>query len=120
MLATIAEDEQGTIVGGTASGDVPFTVVDATTIEMDEVRGTGRVRRSGYLLEARTLPGDSGAGLYDDAGHLVGLLFAVSTEDGTRSWATAAVEIEAFLADDGVTGRFRCDPEQSELRAIAD
>ena len=88
---------------------------EKTIVEIDEVRGTDRVRRSGYLLDAATSPGDSGAGLYDIDGHFVGLLFAVSTEDGARSWAISADEVTAFLAEGDADGGFACDPDLSRL-----
>lgn len=114
-FAVAAADDAGTIIGGVTSGDVDFTVTEKTIIEMDEVRGTRRSQRSGYLIDAETARGDSGAGLYDGTGHLVGVLFAVSTGNNRRSWATAGDELEEFLADDSVTGTFACDPEQSKL-----
>ncbi len=114
----LAAEEAGTIVGGVTSGDVAFTVTEKTIIEMDEVRGDRRSRRSGYLIDAATDRGDSGAGLYAENGSLVGLLFAVSTGDNRRSWATAADELQDFLDDASVTGSFACNPEQSELERL--
>ncbi len=109
--------QEGLVVGAARSGDVAFVVTERTTIEIDEVRGSERVRRAGYLLAATTGPGDSGSGLYDLDGYLVGLLFAVSTDDQRRSWATRAEEIEDFLADRTVAGRFACDADRSRLTA---
>ena len=104
-----------TIVGAATSGDIDTTVLDLTIIEMDDVRLTTRSTRRGYLVEATTAPGDSGSGLYDQAGNLAGLLFAVSTTGADRSWVTAASEIEAFLIDPSVAGTFTCDPERSRV-----
>jgi S1-C subfamily serine protease len=114
-VGVLAEGRPGTIIGGLTSGDVDFVVADKTTIETDEVRGDRRSRRSGYRLEAETARGDSGAGLYDEEGRFVGLLFAVSTDDNSRSWATAGDEIESFLSDDDVAGSFLCNPERSRV-----
>ncbi len=114
----LAAEDAGTIVGGVTSGEVAFTVTEKTIIEMDEVRGTRRSRRSGYLIDAATDRGDSGAGLYAASGQLVGLLFAVSTGDNRRSWATAADELQDFLDDASVTGSFACNPDESELERI--
>ncbi len=113
--ATLGVDGSGTIVAGARSGDVAATVLDVTTIEIDDVRLTSRSTRRGYLVEAATGPGDSGAGLYDGDGLLVGLLFAVSTDDERRSWVTAASEIDAFLVDDTTRGTFACDPDRSRI-----
>ena len=111
----LRENDAGTIVQGATSGDVTFTVTEKTIIEMDEVRGTRRSRRSGYLVDAVTDRGDSGAGMYSETGSFAGVLFAVSTGDSSRSWANAADEVQAFLDDEAVTGTFACDPEQSKV-----
>ncbi len=114
-LREASAGEEGLIVGATRSGTMDFVIASKTRIEIEEVRGTARTRRSGYQLEAMTEPGDSGAGLYDDAGHLVGVLFAVSTNDHGRSWAVSANEVEAFLDDESVRGPVVCDPQQSKV-----
>ena len=114
-IDNLATGDAGIILAAGVSGDVPFTVTERTIIEIDEVRGTERVRRDGYLLDAATSPGDSGSGLYDGQGRLVGVLFAVSTDNGRRSWATAGTEVDAFLADQRTQGTFACDPERSRL-----
>ncbi|MEM7271945.1 MAG: trypsin-like peptidase domain-containing protein [Actinomycetota bacterium] len=117
-IRDLGTGDAGIIIGAGVSGDIPFTVAERTIIEIDEVRGTDRVRRAGYLLEAATSPGDSGSGLYDGRGYLVGVLFAVSTDNGRRSWATAGDEVDAFITDLDVRGDFACDPDRSRLAPI--
>ena len=122
QFASLAEGDSGMVVGATGSGatgqaDIAFTVAEKTAIVMDEVRGTRRSTRSGYRLDAVTVPGDSGSGLYDREWRLAGLLFAVSTDDGGRSWATAADEVEAFLAG-SVVDRFGCNRGRSRLERL--
>lgn len=97
-------------------------VVERTVIVADRIRTTGRARRLGYLLSSPTVRGESGAGVFgfdhgSGAHELVGLVFAVSTDDSSRTWAVAASEIEAFLAESSPDGRpaFTCDPDQSVL-----
>lgn len=109
--------DTGVMVGGMTSGDVTFAVAKKVIIETDEIRGDGRSQRSGYRIEAETTSGDSGAGLYGRAGDFAGMLFAVSTEDGGRSWATAADEIELFLSDGTVAGDYVCNPDRSIVEA---
>ncbi len=115
VSGSLAVDDTGTIVGASRSGDLPATVELVTIIEMDDVRSTTRSQRRGYRVDAATGPGDSGSGLYDEAGRLVGLVFAVSSADDDRTWVTAASEIEAFLVDPSVRGAFACDPERSRI-----
>ncbi len=114
------ERDHAVVVAAAVSGDVEAVVIEATVIEIDDVRGTGRSRRSGYVLAASTRPGDSGSGLYDDQGRLTGLLFAVSTDDSDRTWATAAEELEAFLEESTTSVVHRCDPSQSQLVPVTD
>ena len=118
-LGVLDDGDRGTIVGGATSGDIDFVVTERTTVETDEVRGTGRTRRRAYVLAATTEPGDSGAGLFDDEGRLVGLLFAASTDEQGRSWATSGDEIDQFLDEADRGGRYRCDPEMSRLAPAA-
>ncbi|MEM9561767.1 MAG: serine protease [Actinomycetota bacterium] len=113
-------DDTGIVVGAARSGDVPAVVELVTVIEMDDVRATTRSRRRGYRIDANTGPGDSGAGLYDDDGRLIGLLFAVSSADDDRSWVTASSEIDAFLDDPSTVGTFACDPDRSRVAPAAD
>lgn len=101
----------------TATEPVDGTVAERTTIVADGVRGGSRVERDGYRLEATTSGGDSGAGVWSADGRLVGLVFAVSSEDLTRTWAVSGREIEHFLdaARAGTPQSFRCDEEMSRL-----
>ncbi|MEM7338833.1 MAG: trypsin-like peptidase domain-containing protein [Actinomycetota bacterium] len=112
-MLDLAEGQAGTIA--LAAGSVPASVVTVTIVEIDDVRATTRSRRRGYIVDARTVPGNSGAGFYDDHGRLAGVVFAVSSEDADRSWVTAASEVDAFLSDTATRGSFRCDPEASRL-----
>lgn len=111
----VAAGQTGRIVGAATSGQVEVTVIESLLIEMDDVRSTTRSTRRGYLVEAVTTAGDSGAGFYHLDGRLLGLLFAVSTTDDGRSWITASSEIDDFLVDEEVRGRYGCDPDRSRV-----
>lgn len=87
----------GLIVGGAKSGTVTYEVRRVIELTIEEVLGTERHRRSGYELAAVTGDGDSGSGVYDAGGRLVGMVFATGPDEGT-TWVTAASEIEDFLA----------------------
>ncbi len=107
--------DQGLIVGGAASGTVPFVVKDVVSLSIEEILGTDRHSRLGYELEAATTTGDSGAGAYDDADRLIGIVFATG-EDGESSWITASSEIERFLAaHEAAITPIVCDQEASRL-----
>jgi S1-C subfamily serine protease len=111
--AGAGRDASGRIVGAATSGTIPFTVEDVVSLTIEEVLGTERHSRAGYALEAATADGDSGAGAYDDADRLIGIVFATG-EDGETSWVTAASEIEDFLGRSAVTP-LACDPAISRL-----
>lgn len=105
----------GTIVAAGASGTTDFVVLRRAEIEIDVVRAAGTAKRQGYELEAETLVGHSGAGAFDQRGRLAGIVFAVGSSVDRRTWVTASDEVEAFLSDESLIGRFVCDPAQSRL-----
>lgn len=89
--------DSGLVVGGARSGTVTYEVRRVIELTIEEVLGTERHSRSGYELAAVTGDGDSGSGVYDAEGRLVGMVFATGPDEGT-TWVTAAIEIEDFLA----------------------
>lgn len=107
--------DEGQIVGAATSGSLPFTVLDRTIIETDDVRSPTRSRRAGYIIDAPTQQGDSGAGIYSSDGKLVGIVFAASSESDRRSFVTSASEISNFLSEVQYGAEFQCDPAQSKL-----
>ena len=107
----------GTIVGGAVSGNVDFAVKSAVEVSIEEVLGTTRHKRRGYQLDAGTARGDSGAGAYDEAGRLIGIVFAYS-EDPRVTWVTSSREVVDFLTEvESTDTAFACNPEQSRLDA---
>lgn len=71
--------------------------------ETIEARGTDIYRdqpssRRVLVLAARLAPGDSGAGVVDTNGRLIGVAFAVDPGSSTTAYALARSEIEATLA----------------------
>jgi S1-C subfamily serine protease len=99
------QGESGLIVGGAASGTVPFEVRRRVNLTIEEILGTDRHARLGYEVAAVTADGDSGAGAYDAERRLVGLVFAVGKDGGT-TWLTAGSEIEDFVASIGPSDRY--------------
>ncbi len=108
------EVAQGAAVTGyTRSGPVPVEISEVAMLDVVEVRGTDRSTRAGYRVSGELGSGDSGSGLYTEEG-LAASVFATSTEDDSVSWATAASEIEAFLAMEFAES-YVCDPDASKL-----
>jgi S1-C subfamily serine protease len=115
QMASASEGTGGRIVGGAASGTVPFVVKEVVRLSIEEILGTERHSRLGYELEAATTTGDSGAGAYDGEDRLIGIVFATGQEGGS-SWITASAEIEDFLAaHDSDDTSVVCDPEISRI-----
>ena len=70
-----------------------------------DIYGDGRHEREGLELVADIGPGDSGAGLVDSAGAVVGVVFSSSRGKDGVAYATDASELGALVAsadDDGV------------------
>ena len=71
-------------------------MVREITATGDDVVGEGS--RRALELDADVAPGMSGAGVYDEGGQLLGVVFAESRERPI-TYAVTAAEIEAFLAE---------------------
>jgi len=57
----------------------------------------GVTRRTVYVLAAELAPGDSGGGLVDADGNVVGVAFAISPDDRGTAYALAASELRSVL-----------------------
>jgi len=113
-LAGIEAGEAVRVVGGAASGAVDAIVERRLVIDVDDVRSTSRSERSGFELDAAIVGGDSGAGVYDGDGRLVGVVFAVATSRTDATFAIDSAEISALLASSEAV-EYRCDPMRSQL-----
>lgn len=110
-------DTTGRLVTPRVPAGVPFVVRTHALLKTEEILGRQLHSRVGYELDTEAGLGDSGAGAWDEDGHLIGILFATE-EDGATAWITAASEIEAFLAEsDTDAAPLVCDPEASRIRA---
>ena len=117
LIGTAEAGDVGQVVGGLTSGTVDMTVVQYAKLSIEEVLGTERFSRLGYEIDAPTSEGDSGAGVYDPAGRLVGMVFAVSTNGGS-TWATASQEIDQFVSTiDRQGAAYVCNQERSRIES---
>jgi S1-C subfamily serine protease len=107
--------DRGLVVGGAASGTIPFEIADVVRISIEEVLGSDRHQRLGYELAAITTTGDSGAGAYNSENRLIGTVFATS-DDGATTWITSSREVDDFLtAYDPEDPAIVCNEEKSRL-----
>lgn len=112
-VVEVATEDAVTVVGGASSGTVDATATRRLLMDVDDVRSQTRSQRAGFELDAAILPGDSGAGVFDSQGRLVGIVFAVPTERSGSTFAVRAQEIAAILA--APDREYRCDARASRL-----
>ncbi len=84
--------------GDDAVDVVPVSITRTITIFISDIYGDGRYERSGVELTADISPGDSGGGLIDANGDLVGVVFSASRRTPDVAYAISAVELESFTA----------------------
>jgi len=115
LIGKAEAGDTGFVVGGSTSGTVDLVVRQYASLSIEEVLGTERSGRRGYEIEAATADGDSGAGVYDQEGRLLGMVFAV-TAGGGSTWVTASEEIDQFVSQVDRSGMpYICDPETSRV-----
>jgi S1-C subfamily serine protease len=101
---TIATGAVGTTVAvfGHPGGQADLSISPASIRQ--QVRAVGRglygsavVRRNVYVLAAELAPGDSGAGLVNEDGDVVGVAFAIAPDRETTAYALTAEEMRPLL-----------------------
>lgn len=98
--STIEVGDEGLILAADRQGgthEIPFTVRRLIVATGGDIYERGDHRRDALDLAADIGPGDSGAGAFDDAGKLVGVMFASSVNTDFTSYAVAASEVAAFV-----------------------
>ena len=115
LIGKAEAGDTGFVVGGSTSGTVDLVVRQYASLNIEEVLGAQRSSRRGYEIEAVTVDGDSGAGVYDQDGRLLGMVFAV-TAGGGSTWVTASEEIDQFVSRIDRSARpYVCDPDTSKV-----
>lgn len=100
----VSDRDRGQMVGAATGGVIAFEVQRRVNVTIRGIaEGSEGVRRAGAEIVATVERGDSGAGLIAEDGALVGVLFARSTQDAGRAWATDIVEAAALLEPDART-----------------
>ena len=110
LAAAVAGD---VLIAPLLGGKRATVVVErAVTINIDDVRATTRSRRAGYELRGELVPGDSGAGLFDNEERLVGVFFSRSVSRDVV-FAVGASEVAAVLS--APRARYVCDLDASRV-----
>ena len=92
-------------VFGHPGGQAPVRVAPAAIRQQlnalgQDLYGVSATRRAVFVLAAGLAQGDSGGGLVDAAGVVVGVAFAISPDSPTTAYAIAASELRPMLAGD--------------------
>jgi S1-C subfamily serine protease len=75
----------------------PADIVRRVTVRTTDIYREGDHLRPGFELRADVEPGDSGGGIVDRAGDLVGLVWATSRERPDRAWALPIEALDPLL-----------------------
>jgi len=100
----LANGKVGSTVGvfGHPAGQAPLEISPASIRQQVHALGPdlyelGSTRRTVYVLAAELAPGDSGGGLVDADGQVVGVAFAISPDNPETAYALAASELRPVL-----------------------
>jgi len=100
-LAEAAVGDSGVAYGFPGGGPLrpaPYRIEQRITAVGRDLYGAGGVRRDVFLLSAALRPGDSGSGLVDRDGRVVGVAFAIDPSDRNVAYAVTADEVRAVMA----------------------
>ena len=84
--------------GGAPLRVAPFEIARQITAASNDIYGRHQVDRQVLELASALAPGDSGSAVVDGAGQVVGVAFAVSTDQSNLAYALAPSELRAVLA----------------------
>jgi len=83
--------------GGESLRIAPFSVARTITATGLDIYGTQRTERRVLEIAASLRPGDSGSGLIDPSGNVVGIAFAIARDRADVAYALAPSELEEML-----------------------
>ena len=93
--------QSGGVFGHPGGGPLriaPFRTVRVLEATGRDIYGTATVTREVLELNASLRPGDSGSGLVDRAGEVVGLAFAIAPDNPNVAYALSVAEVRTVLA----------------------
>lgn len=105
-LVDATEGDIGMIAPVTGEGTVrllPYEIRREIVATGADIYREGSTFRQALDVAANISPGDSGAGLFDSEGNLIGIAFASSRNQELVTYAIAASEVRAFLDETDVT-----------------
>ncbi|MBT8207027.1 MAG: trypsin-like peptidase domain-containing protein [Acidimicrobiales bacterium] len=112
----IARSGDEVVVAAASTGASRSRISRAIDVRIEEVGGPRRISRIGYELDVNVALGDSGSGVYDTSGQLIGIVYGRNPDGELRSFVTGKGQLAEFLERDVDTSEvFRCDPDQSRV-----
>lgn len=102
-LTDVEEGATGAVFGHPGGGPLraaPFQVGRTVTATGTDIYDRERTERKVLILAAGLAPGDSGAGLVDAQGRVVGVAFAIAPDRPGVAYALDIEELQAVLAGD--------------------
>ena len=100
-LADAEVDTQGSLFGhpgGGALRESPMRIAEEIVAEGTDIWREESTERRVFVLAAVAAPGDSGAPVVDQAGRVVGVLFALDLSRPTTAYAVTDEELDAVLS----------------------
>lgn len=103
----VAEPQSGTetvalvrddLNAGAALQPLPLSIERTINIFIADIYGAGRHERRGIEVHGDIGPGDSGAGIIDGNGAVVGVVFSASRRSVDVGYAISATELAGFVA----------------------
>jgi len=107
-LAAAQSGDTVFVIGGGPSAPFATTIDRHVEVRIEEVRSATRSSRFGFELDHRVMLGDSGAGVFDNRGRLVAIIYGRSQGRADASFAVRKSEIDQALQ--GQAQSWRCDP----------
>jgi len=83
--------------GGGALREAPVRIAEQIVARGTDITHTVETERNVFVLAATTAPGDSGGPIVDQAGHVVGVMFAYDISRETTAYALTRTELDAVL-----------------------
>lgn len=96
-VASAQKGDAVTMVEGLTTGTATGNVLRRVQINTESIGSDVETKRQGYELSLDVERGDSGAGLVDDQGRLVGVVFAQSNRRASVAWATDLAAVPGVL-----------------------
>ncbi|MFI5053282.1 MAG: MarP family serine protease [Acidimicrobiia bacterium] len=93
-------DDRGALFGhpgGGALRQAPIRIAEQIVARGTDIGRTSSTEREVFVLAAVTAPGDSGAPVVDEAGRVLGVMFAYDISRQTTAYALTRTELDAVL-----------------------